>query len=101
MLVAKSVSGLFRLSYCFGCASSTVEHCITLLRALATNTSLRHYLCQQVGVGTVDGDFHSNGVSKAQLPLVRLLIQLHSAYISMMQCMSVCTLVWQKHSITD
>ncbi|XP_053389009.1 E3 ubiquitin-protein ligase UBR4-like [Mercenaria mercenaria] len=34
-------------SNCFGCASAAVEHCITLLRALVTNTNLRHVLCSQ------------------------------------------------------
>ncbi|XP_052722001.1 E3 ubiquitin-protein ligase UBR4-like isoform X2 [Crassostrea angulata] len=36
-----------RSSNCYGCASSAVEHCITLLRALVTNTNLRHILCSQ------------------------------------------------------
>ncbi|XP_052222057.1 E3 ubiquitin-protein ligase UBR4-like isoform X2 [Dreissena polymorpha] len=36
-----------QLSNCFGCASATVEHCITLLRALVTNTNLRQILCSQ------------------------------------------------------
>ncbi|CAH1787172.1 unnamed protein product, partial [Owenia fusiformis] len=31
---------------CYGCASATVEHCLTLLRALATNTNIRQILCQ-------------------------------------------------------
>ncbi|GIY36069.1 e3 ubiquitin-protein ligase UBR4 [Caerostris darwini] len=32
---------------CYGCASSAVEHCITLLRALSTNTRYRLILCSQ------------------------------------------------------
>ncbi|XP_052789588.1 E3 ubiquitin-protein ligase UBR4-like isoform X2 [Mya arenaria] len=32
---------------CFGCASAAVEHCITLLHALVTNTNLRQILCSQ------------------------------------------------------
>lgn len=31
---------------CYGCAASATEHCITLLRALATNPTLRASLCQ-------------------------------------------------------
>lgn len=31
---------------CYGCAASATEHCITLLRALATNSALRASLCQ-------------------------------------------------------
>ena len=31
---------------CYGCAASATEHCITLLRALATNATLRAALCQ-------------------------------------------------------
>lgn len=31
---------------CYGCAASATEHCITLLRALATNATLRASLCQ-------------------------------------------------------
>ncbi|XP_053374331.1 E3 ubiquitin-protein ligase UBR4-like [Mercenaria mercenaria] len=34
-------------SHCFGSASAAVEHCITLIRALVTNTNLRHILCSQ------------------------------------------------------
>jgi len=37
-------------SNCFGCASAAVEHCVTLLRALVTNTNLRQILCSQVGM---------------------------------------------------
>ncbi|XP_064650064.1 E3 ubiquitin-protein ligase UBR4-like isoform X3 [Lineus longissimus] len=32
---------------CYGCAAATVEHCITLLRALATNANIRQLLCAQ------------------------------------------------------
>ncbi|KAL3872340.1 hypothetical protein ACJMK2_040271 [Sinanodonta woodiana] len=32
---------------CFGCASATVQQCITLLRALTTNTNLRQIICSQ------------------------------------------------------
>lgn len=32
---------------CYGCASSAVEHCVTLLRALSTNTHYRLILCSQ------------------------------------------------------
>ncbi|XP_070615566.1 E3 ubiquitin-protein ligase UBR4 isoform X3 [Erythrolamprus reginae] len=32
---------------CYGCASAVTEHCITLLRALATNASIRHILVSQ------------------------------------------------------
>ncbi|KAL5011609.1 hypothetical protein ScPMuIL_010160, partial [Solemya velum] len=32
---------------CYGCASSAVELCITLLRALVSNTNLRQILCSQ------------------------------------------------------
>ncbi|XP_043276539.1 protein purity of essence isoform X5 [Venturia canescens] len=32
---------------CYGCASSATEHCLTLLRALATNTAAREVLCKQ------------------------------------------------------
>ncbi|XP_074655636.1 E3 ubiquitin-protein ligase UBR4-like [Tubulanus polymorphus] len=32
---------------CYGCASATVDHSITLLRALATNTSIRQLLCAE------------------------------------------------------
>ncbi|XP_033375251.1 E3 ubiquitin-protein ligase UBR4 [Parus major] len=32
---------------CYGCASAVTEHCITLLRALATNAAIRHILVAQ------------------------------------------------------
>ncbi|KAM9298998.1 E3 ubiquitin-protein ligase UBR4 [Gastrophryne carolinensis] len=32
---------------CYGCASAVTEHCITLLRALATNGTIRHILVSQ------------------------------------------------------
>lgn len=32
---------------CYGCASSATEHCLTLLRALATNVAAREVLCKQ------------------------------------------------------
>ncbi|KAJ7306602.1 hypothetical protein JRQ81_009992 [Phrynocephalus forsythii] len=32
---------------CYGCASAVTEHCITLLRALATNATIRHILVSQ------------------------------------------------------
>ncbi|XP_042908898.2 E3 ubiquitin-protein ligase UBR4 [Parasteatoda tepidariorum] len=32
---------------CYGCASSAVEHCVTLLRALSTNSRYRMILCSQ------------------------------------------------------
>ncbi|XP_031787712.1 protein purity of essence isoform X2 [Nasonia vitripennis] len=32
---------------CYGCASSATEHCLTLLRALATNSAAREVLCKQ------------------------------------------------------
>ncbi|XP_035739496.1 protein purity of essence-like isoform X1 [Vespa mandarinia] len=32
---------------CYGCASAATEHCLTLLRALATNTIARDVLCRQ------------------------------------------------------
>ena len=32
---------------CFGCASAAVEHCLTLLRALATRPKTRALLCQE------------------------------------------------------
>jgi len=39
-----------RRSHCYGCTSATVEHCITLLRAMATNSTLKSTLCGQVSV---------------------------------------------------
>ena len=38
---------MYRSGRCYGCASSTVEHCITLLRAMATNSIMRQVLCGQ------------------------------------------------------
>lgn len=32
---------------CYGCASAATEHCLTLLRALATNAAAREVLCKQ------------------------------------------------------
>ncbi|RUS88506.1 hypothetical protein EGW08_003764 [Elysia chlorotica] len=36
-----------KMSNCYGCASAAVEHCITLLRALVTNSNMRQTLCSQ------------------------------------------------------
>ncbi|XP_036368081.1 E3 ubiquitin-protein ligase UBR4 isoform X5 [Octopus sinensis] len=36
-----------RPSTCYGCASAAVSHCITLLRALVTNATMRQILCSQ------------------------------------------------------
>ena len=33
---------------CYGCASATIEYCITLLRALATLSDIRQVLVEQV-----------------------------------------------------
>ena len=38
------------LTRCYGCTTATVEHCVTLLRALATNSVMRAELCQGVSV---------------------------------------------------
>lgn len=38
--------GVVAAGRCYGCAASATEHCITLLRALATNATLRAALCQ-------------------------------------------------------
>lgn len=35
---------------CFGCASSTLEHCITILKALAFKSETRKLLVQEVSV---------------------------------------------------
>lgn len=35
------------ITRCYGCASAATEHCLTLLRALATNTSTRKILCSK------------------------------------------------------
>lgn len=32
---------------CYGCSSAATEHCLTLLRALATNAKTRQILCQR------------------------------------------------------
>ena len=32
---------------CYGCASAATEHCLTLLRALATRSAAREALCEQ------------------------------------------------------
>ncbi|KAL4218587.1 perineurial glial growth [Mactra antiquata] len=45
--VTKSDKFSGKPSNCFGCASAAVEHCITLLRALVTNSNLRNILCSQ------------------------------------------------------
>ncbi|GFN91871.1 E3 ubiquitin-protein ligase ubr4 [Plakobranchus ocellatus] len=45
-LSAEKREGL-KTSNCYGCASAAVEHCITLLRALVTNSNMRQTLCSQ------------------------------------------------------
>lgn len=49
---------LYRMkaSNCYGCASAAVEHCITLLRALVTNSDMRQMLCSQV-IGSVLAEY--------------------------------------------
>ena len=39
-----------RSGQCYGCGSATVEQCITLLRAMATNYHMRTILCGQVRI---------------------------------------------------
>ncbi|XP_034944940.1 E3 ubiquitin-protein ligase UBR4 isoform X2 [Chelonus insularis] len=36
-----------RTGRCYGCASAATEHCLTLLRALATNNAAKEVLCRQ------------------------------------------------------
>lgn len=38
---------------CYGCTTATVEHCVTLLRALATNSVMRAELCQGVSASNL------------------------------------------------
>ena len=35
---------------CYGCAAAATEHCVTLLRALATNAETRQILVKQVSL---------------------------------------------------
>ena len=37
-------------SHCYGCASATLEHCITMLKAMAFRPETRHLLVEQVHV---------------------------------------------------
>ncbi|CAL1532573.1 unnamed protein product [Lymnaea stagnalis] len=45
--IIKEKKECLKSSNCFGCASAAVEHCITLLRALVTNSEMRQTLCSQ------------------------------------------------------
>ena len=37
-------------SHCYGCASATLEHCITMLKAMAFRPETRHLLVEQVHI---------------------------------------------------
>lgn len=41
------LEGNMPVARCYGCASAATEHCLTLLRALATNATARDVLCKQ------------------------------------------------------
>ncbi|XP_059140958.1 E3 ubiquitin-protein ligase UBR4-like isoform X2 [Physella acuta] len=45
--MVKEKKECLKVGSCFGCASAAVEHCITLLRALVTNSDMRQMLCNQ------------------------------------------------------
>lgn len=45
--VAKDETIVSPVGRCYGCASAATEHCLTLLRALATNSVARDVLCKQ------------------------------------------------------
>lgn len=42
-----SDSSSFAIGRCYGCASAATEHCLTLLRALASSATSRQILCSQ------------------------------------------------------
>jgi len=45
--VTKDETIISPIGRCYGCASAATEHCLTLLRALATNSVARDVLCKQ------------------------------------------------------
>lgn len=101
---------------CFGCATAATEHCLTLLRALATNSSTRKLLCNQGLVhelvwnnlrkGTVQIQEEVRQLlciltrdnEKASVQLCRLLIGRIEPHLSGMQSMDLGSGV--RHEIT-
>jgi len=45
--ITKDETIISPIGRCYGCASAATEHCLTLLRALATNSIARDVLCKQ------------------------------------------------------
>ena len=92
-------------SNCFGCASAAVEHCITLLRALVTNTNLRHILCSQVRnlSLTINGIkakmYRYSEVLIIRLPMVLVNNGLNSEQVSLMKPICIFALktaIWYR-----
>ena len=48
LLLSSGVKGLH--GECYGCASAAIEHCVTLLRALAMVPGTRKQLVEEVGL---------------------------------------------------
>ena len=58
LLLSSGVKGL--QGDCYGCASAAIEHCVTLLRALAMVPATRKQLVEEVGLTViVCGAFYS------------------------------------------
>lgn len=81
---------------CYGCASAVTGHCITLLRALATNPALRQILVLQ-GLIRELFEYNLRRGTAAMREEVRQLICLLTRWVSPPSPYSVCLFIRQKH----
>ena len=62
--------------WCFGCSSAAIEHCITLLKALAFVSPTRHLLVKQNLIRELVGTNLTSGSLQTRIYVRRLLCQL-------------------------
>ncbi|KAK6636982.1 hypothetical protein RUM43_010649 [Polyplax serrata] len=89
-----SGSSSFAVGRCYGCASAATEHCLTLLRALASNVTSRQILCSQ---GLVQ-ELVKNNLRKGTVQIQELLCLLTRDNAKATQ--ELCTLLMERIALT-
>jgi len=79
---------------CYGCASAAVDHCLTLLRALASSSSTRLLLCQE---GLIE-ELVKNNLRKGPIQIQELLCLLTRDNVRATQ--SLCMILMDRIGLT-
>ncbi|KAK9874861.1 hypothetical protein WA026_005677 [Henosepilachna vigintioctopunctata] len=82
---------------CYGCCSATVDHCLTLLRALATNQATRRVLCSKQLIEELVRNNLRRGSTQIQEYVRQLLCVLTSDDPSATE--ELCSLIIQKFNL--